>query len=344
MKAHPIFFVGAERSGTTLFRLMIDSHPEVTCLEGFAFVADAIEPSPDTMGPSEDGGNGQWSMPSVDQYRQFVKTDTIFSTSGFSVDPSLGSFAEISQSFLEQRLEASGKSHVVAKLHEGFERMLAIWPDEVRFIHLLRDPRPAALSGVPMEWGGNAYVAAAKWIKTEQEWDRVSHMVSPDRCMEVRFEDLVTGHEEVLAKVCAFIGVGYTDQMLEYAAETDYELPDPSRAYAWKSEMSDRQVQLVEARVGDLLVDRGFQPSELAKISLAPRDLQKISAQVRLKKWRHKLLAHGLVGIGELVTRKLRLSFLHTPLKQKMNSHERAARKRSWREPGREYSLAPHKR
>lgn len=357
MKAQPTFFVGAERSGTTLFRLLLDSHPEVTCIEGLGFVADAIEPasgaagtqSIDAAGPSNasgDIGNSQrsrWKIPSVSEYRRFLETDTVFSTAGFTIDPALETFDDVVDRFLHQRLEASGKDRVVAKLHDGFEKMLAIWP-EARFIHLLRDPRAMALSGVPMEWGGNPYMSAARWVETEKEWDRVVALVPAERRMEVRFEDLVTEHEKTLARVCEFLDVDYTDQMLEYAEVTDYDVPDPSRADAWPTEMSERDIRLAEARVGDMLVARGYEPSGLPSIEVGPNDLRKMKTEARVRKWKHKLTAHGAVGIGELVTRKLGVEALHTPLKQRMNGHERSARKRSWREPGREYSYAPHKR
>ena len=42
MIEEPIFLVGAERSGTTLMRLMLDSHPDVAFGEEFEFAVTHI--------------------------------------------------------------------------------------------------------------------------------------------------------------------------------------------------------------------------------------------------------------------------------------------------------------
>lgn len=38
----PIFFVGAERSGTTLFSLMLEHHPQVTWCNEFEYAVDLV--------------------------------------------------------------------------------------------------------------------------------------------------------------------------------------------------------------------------------------------------------------------------------------------------------------
>jgi len=40
MSGPPIFVVGCHRSGTTLFRLILDSHPAISCGPETRFLAD----------------------------------------------------------------------------------------------------------------------------------------------------------------------------------------------------------------------------------------------------------------------------------------------------------------
>ncbi len=324
----PTFLVGAERSGTTLFRLLVDSHPEVTCIEGLDYVISAV------------GADG--SYPDLDAYEQYLATETVYSTSGFEIDRSKGGFAEVVDDFMTQRMAAAGKSNVAALLHDGFEKALALWPD-AKFVHIVRDPRAVGLSTVPFEWGGHPYIGIYKWIDEEREWMALTEKLPADRWMEVRFEELVTDHVAQLTKVCEFMGLSYTDEMLSYAAVTDYEAPIPGKADEWRSVITDEQIQYVEARVGDLLVERGFEPSGLPAITVTEADAKKIKASLRTKKWKHKLTSHGWVAVAELITRKIGIKALHTPMKQRMNADERGNRKKSWREPGREYAYSPAK-
>lgn len=328
MSNSPTFLVGAERSGTTLFRLLVDSHPEVTCIEGLDYVISAV---------TADG-----SYPDLDSYEAYLATETVYSTSGFQIDKQLGTFEAVVDDFLSQRMAAAGKPKVAALLHNGFAQALALWP-EARFIHIVRDPRAVALSTVPFEWGGHPYLGIHKWIEEEREWNDVVADLAPNRWLEIRFEDLVTNPDSELKRVCDFLDVEFSSDMYSYAAETDYEKPIAAKADEWRSIISDNEIQMVEARVGELLAQRGYEPSGLASIEVTGNDIKKMKAKVRTMKWRHKLTSHGWVAVAELVTRKIGVKALHTPMKQRMNADERGNRKRSWREPGREYALSPSK-
>ncbi len=327
MTTTPTFLVGAERSGTTLFRLLVDSHPEVTAIEGLDYVIGAV------------GADG--SRPAVDDYAEWLQTETVYSTSGFTVDRSM-SFDEVAHDFLRQRMEAAGKEKVAVLVHTGLDAALSLWPD-ARFVHLVRDPRAVALSTAPFEWSGHPFFGVHRWVDLMGEWSALAEKVPADRRMEIHFEDLVTDHVATLGRVCEFLGVEYTDEMLSYAAETDYDEPIPGKATEWRSLIDDTELAMVEGRVGDWLTTKGYEPSGLDPVEPSPRDLQKMKMGVRLKKWKHKLTSHGWVAVAELATRKIGVAALHTPMKQRMNGHERQNRKKSWREPGREYAYGPAK-
>lgn len=329
MTVNPTFFIGAERSGTTLLRLMVDSHPDITCIENFDYVINAVRP---------DG-----SFPTLEEFAQQLQTENVYSTSGFTLDTTLDDLPAVANDFVAQRLIASGKHHAAVMAHDRMEVILRIWPD-ANFVHIVRDPRAVALSAKAFEWGTAVYFGVSRWADLMDEWDRVAAELDPSRIMEIRFEELVTDHVTVLSDVCRFMGHEYSEDMLSYAAETDYERPMPGKATEWQTLITDREMQEIEARVGDRLETRGYERSSLPSIEVGPADIAKMKSRVRVLKWRHKLGFFGWAGIGELIARKTGRDDLQVKLKKKMNAKERQGRKRSWREPGREFAYSPAKR
>ena len=247
---NPLFLIGAERSGTTLMRLMLDSHPDVAFAEEFEYAVSQI---------ADDG-----TFPEIQAYGEFLSLDRIFSTSGFKFDPSK-SYPELVNGFLEQRQQAKGAEQVGATVHFGFAKIPYVWPD-ARFIHMVRDPRDVARSCVGMGWAGNVWFGLDKWMEADNEWGELQKHVDPDRVFTIKFSDLVGDHETVLKGLCEFIGVDYTDRMLTFADETDYGVPNPERARSWRSDMSKLDVRLIETRLGQRLAARGYEPSGLAPV------------------------------------------------------------------------------
>jgi len=207
----PIFLVGAERSGSTLLRLVLSHHSRIAWLNEFEYSVDMID-SPD-----------HW--PDADPYHEWLRTHRIFQASGLRCEGD--TYPEIVRGFLSQFAQRSGRPIVGATVHRNFDRLLRLWPD-ARFIHILRDPRDVARSCIGMGWAGNVYAGARLWIDAEQTWGRLIDQADPSRRIEVRYEDLVRDPDRALRPVCAFLGVDYEPGMLEIGATTTYERPDPS--------------------------------------------------------------------------------------------------------------------
>src|SRR5262249_14024147 len=68
----PVFLVGAERSGTTLLRLMLDQHPELAFQFEFELAVDHLPDARD------------W--PPVAEYLARLRSDRIFLLSGYEAD------------------------------------------------------------------------------------------------------------------------------------------------------------------------------------------------------------------------------------------------------------------
>lgn len=273
-----VFLVGAERSGTTMLRLMLDHHPRVAWLNEFEYAVDMV---------GDDG-----APPADEDYRRFLGTHRVFRASRLCAEPGL-SYADQVRGFLRQRRDAAGKPFVGATVHRHFERLLFFWP-HARFIHLVRDPRDVAPSVIRMGWAGNAYTACERWIEAEKSWDRVAARVDPARRIELRFEDLLADPRDALLPVCALIGVPFHDSMLSFHEDTTYEPPDPAAGSRWKSRVSACDLGLIEGRVGGLMNARGYQASGNPPTHPGPGRLAFLRLQNRVARIRWRIDRYGL--------------------------------------------------
>jgi hypothetical protein len=152
---------------------------------------------------------------------------------------------------------ASGVPCLALSIHRNFVSAHEIFP-QARFIHILRDARDCAKSAVAAGFAGNVYHGLEPWMDSELSWDRLLPRLTPDQYLEVRYEELVTEPERVLTRICGFLGLAYEPQMLDLSGTT-YAPPSPRFANQWRSGMSPRDVQLIEARVGSLMAARGYE-------------------------------------------------------------------------------------
>lgn len=247
----PTFLVGSERSGTTLLRLMLDSHPELAFRSEFDFAVEIMHSA------------DRW--PDLAAYYEYIASCR-FVNDRPEIDRSLD-YPALVRSFLEQKRVQDGKPRVGAVVHKHFDRLLRIWPD-ARFIHLLRDGRDVADSCVGMGWYGNVWSAAERWLEAERLWDQMIDLVPSERRLEVRYEELVSAPEATLARICAFIGMPYDSAMLDYPNHSTYESPQARYAYQWRRKLEPRAVRLIEARAGAMLVRRGYAPSGLPHLAM----------------------------------------------------------------------------
>jgi len=275
--ATPVFLVGAERSGTTLLRLMLSGHPQIDWANEFEFAVDRM--------PPRDG----W--PDLDSYYEFLSTHRVFRAGGYRIDRSL-CYPDLISSFLAQRVASASTRTIGATVHRHFDRLLRIWPD-ARFIHLVRDPRDVAPSCMRLGWAGNTWTGVARWIEAERLWDALATGLSPDRALDLRFEALIDAPDATLQRVTSWLGVPYDERMLDYPDSTTYERPDPGLTQQWRRKLSEHEVRLVESRVGELLSDRRYAESGFAPLRVGTATVLGLRAHDRLKRSFHRLRELG---------------------------------------------------
>ncbi len=260
--AQPVFLVGAERSGTTLLRLMLNHHPQIRFYHEFEYVVDYV---------SDTG-----ELPSVADFAERVRGERIFQNNGDVIRADVD-YLTLVHGFLRVKLDGRDIRVMGATIHRHMDRLLFLWPN-ARFIHLVRDPRDVARSRIAMGWSGNTWTGGQAWIEAEASCDRLKSRVSADRWIAMRYEPLVSEPEQELRRLCDFLKLPWDAEMLTYTKNSDYAPPDPSLAWQWRRKATDLEVQLLEARLGPWLTAAGTSRAAWRSCVSRPKTLRGSSA------------------------------------------------------------------
>ncbi len=277
----PIFLVGSVRSGTTLLGDMLEHHPEVALPGEFELAVDFLGPA--------------CEEPELAAYHTWLETNRHFRGHRLEIDPKLA-YRDLVASLLEQMRRSSRgpeRPQLGVSVHRRFGCLHSLFPG-ARFIHLVRDPRDVAASLIEQGWAGNHFTGARQWREVEEEWERSAPAIPPERRIELRFEDLVADAPAALARLCAFIGVPYREEMLRYPEDSTYGPVDPRIAGRWRRVLSARAIRLAEAGAGDLLARRGYEPSGLPRWPLDRGAAHLLDLHCRLVRLRFRLRRYGV--------------------------------------------------
>jgi len=223
----PIFVIGSPRSGTTLLRLILDSHPRISCGEETHFLRDL---------ESIVGRN--WEL---------------VSTYGLSREWWLGHIRSLYAEFQVEVLARSGKARWAEKdptytLHLPFIEEL--FPDAL-YVHLLRDGHDVVAS-FKDRWG---YTSAARAARTE--WARyvtaareLGRRLPVERFLELRYEDLVTDPATQGQRLFAFLGEAWDPAVLDFDPSAHSATDRYQRFTAGRREAGGDEATIYRSRVG----------------------------------------------------------------------------------------------
>lgn len=300
----PVFMVGAHRSGTTLLRLMLDHHPDISVPGEYDFLTEIMA---DRM-----------VHPTGSEYLQHVGLHRGFLAQSFDVD-SRDSYEALVRSFVHQLSERNPSRVFVAVVHTGFSELARIWP-EAKFIHLVRDPRDVAASAVKLGWAGNVYTGVRRWMTAESEWNKLSAIVSPTHRIAIQFEELISNLEPTLHQLCSFLDLPYCEEMLNYHLDTTYEPPDPTLTNQWKRKLSPTEIGLVEGAIGDLLQDKGYQSSGHKVVRPSRWTKNQLLLQDRFARFRFRLKRFGVMNtVGVALARRMNLHGIERKFQLQIN-------------------------
>ena len=274
--SQPFFVVGAHRSGTTLLRFMLTSHPRLYVPPESEFIPAFFGGSP-TRRLSRARCRrilrkvfrlrfvGEWSGPPPDIDDLVPEGETV--APARLVDALYTAYARQHGAARWGDKTPTYSSHI--------ELLHRLFPD-AQFIHLMRDGRDVALS-VLDTWGHRAHVdlvfAARTWRRRVTQARRSTARLDPGHALELRYEELVVEPERQLRRVCRFLGEEFNPRMLDFHLDARQSLPaggfhgpvrhplTSGRFGRWRHEMSGRDLRLFETVAGSTLAAVGYETS-----------------------------------------------------------------------------------
>lgn len=257
----PIFIGGAGRSGTTLLRVILDSHPNIAC--GLELKLT------------------EWVVHARFNFASFVK----------ALNPPLREyhltpedintiFAQMLLSFMENYRKAVGKRRVAEKSPNNvffFEHLAVMFPDSP-LIHVIRDGRdvvcslltmdwPDIRTGKPLDYTRDIRKAAEYWVSSVEAGKRaLGHPTAKQNYLELKYEHLVENPEATLRHLFEFIGEPWDPAVMNYhqhehsvAGESSAEqVSKPlykTAARRWVRDLKAGDKDIVKSIAGELLIE-----------------------------------------------------------------------------------------
>jgi hypothetical protein len=218
LQSKPVFVVSSPRSGSTLFRLVLDAHPRLA-VPPPAWLYDFFQPFLYSYGDLTDRTNLEALA------RDMIDTPTIqrwpidFTAAALaekSVEPT---FPGLYDALHVLYAETAGKKRWGEKSPRN-----ALWVDEIRtdftdaqFIHLVRDGRDSAIDLADSSLCPETlYAGANVWMTWVASIRESAKRLPEDSYLEVGYEALCGDPESVLKTVCDFLGEDFSPRMLEH--------------------------------------------------------------------------------------------------------------------------------
>lgn len=254
----PIFIGGAGRSGTTLLRVMLDSHPAIACgpeLKVIPMVAEMWQ---------------QFQQPLYPTLEHYHLSHSAINDI----------FATMIRSLLGETATRAGKRRTAEKTPDNiffFQHLSYIFPRSP-LVHVIRDGRDVVASLMRMDWSNPTTgvrderttdpAAAARYWVDAIEAGRVAAGKSP-HYVEVRYEDLARSPETTLGRLLTHLGEAWDPATLDFhkqgrnlareASADSVRRPISTQAIGrWKTDLTPEARDQVREIAGATLIDLGY--------------------------------------------------------------------------------------
>jgi len=221
----PFFVVGAPRSGTTMLRLMLDSHPQLAVPFESGFIVDFYRRQAQ-YGDLSVRDNAARMLRDIGDH-PMVRKGRLIPDSEAVLARSVRTYSDLADAIFRAYAQAQGKERWGDKTPgyvTDIDVLRAVFPT-CRIVHLVRDGRDVALSTRNVEWGMRSLPRiAADWRWNTILAHKVGSVLGGDYLL-IRYEDLVLEPEANLRSIAAFLDVPYTEAMLNYPQNGAEKMP-----------------------------------------------------------------------------------------------------------------------
>jgi hypothetical protein len=274
------FILGRARSGTTMLRTMFDAHPNVVI---------PLEAPVIMQLNRKYGKKSRWNHADIDSFlhdlskvKDFHKWETdmgllrqrLVNVNGTATFKEIINIVYLtSRSFFpKENITLIGDKNPVYSI--SAKGLYNIFP-EAKYLHLQRDHRAHIFSML------NAKLYASDVVALAYRWRYSARLIGrlkrkhPDSFYTIRYEDLVSDPHFHMERICRFLGIAYTPQMVDYHTRLStlypemedkiephhrkvFEPIDTSRTDAWRKEMDEESVRIADFVVGKRAEQEGY--------------------------------------------------------------------------------------
>ncbi|MCP4426063.1 MAG: sulfotransferase, partial [Chloroflexi bacterium] len=213
-----VFIGGCSRSGTTLLGAMLGSHSECICSPESHFKVDVLRSV--AKGLIADA-NWQAMLQLTQKHWRFKVWELELPPLEVPAGDAAPSYAQILDwivtQYARQQNQPSARiwvDHTPENISYAHS-LLNLYPG-AKFVHIVRDGRAVAASILPLDWGPNSIIKAARW------WMRLTSFglaaeaaLGPERVMRVKYEELVLEPEKMMRALSDFLALDFQPAMLE---------------------------------------------------------------------------------------------------------------------------------
>jgi hypothetical protein len=230
LRNRPVFICGHPKSGTSLVRSLLDSHPQLVVYPEEAVFFRRYLPKAEglalekklaladqflihmfawnqTNPPAHQAGfldrdYADISFEAVSQaMRQYVAE--LYRHDGDILSAAVLAFGKVSGQLNDQTLRWVEKT----PYNEYYVELIANWWPDALFLHIVRDPRDNFVSYQRKhpEWSSRTF--AESWSRSTETGLAYQRRYGADRYRVLRYEQLVQSPEENLRVICGFLGI-----------------------------------------------------------------------------------------------------------------------------------------
>jgi hypothetical protein len=286
-EGRPVFVGGCPRSGTTMLRTMLNSHPELAMPHETRFLVDAFRKRAkwgDMADVQSRRKLARWVIRrKKSRVERLVDDPQALLERMVHAPPTLGSV--LSTGF-QLYAERQGKPRWGDKRPSyvlELDAVMKMFPD-AQFVNVVRDPRAAVASIRKIGWYKDGIVAGtALWeqsLRASVAWKR---RLAPDQFLEIRYETLVADTRPELERLIEFLGLSpdAIDDMLSFHENADIRskkmhplVSQPVTTAAvrsWEEALTAPEVAFIERSLAKRMRRYGYEPSTGA--TAVPREL-----------------------------------------------------------------------
>lgn len=270
------FIIGAQRSGTTLLRLILNSHSQIAIPEEGTFWMPLLRRygvNPHKKFSKKELDNCLKYISSNSQFKLWnIPCDELIDKINYHSCQDLLSLMQIVYSMYSEKHHKAIWADKTPSFFRMVPELSRLFP-EAKFIHIIRDGRDLYLSWRKIDPGkSNIAVCALEWCHKVCTAQKDLLKFRNSNHLEIRYEDLVQDPKKILNSICLFLNIKFEAEMLNFWQQSEKYIGchhselifKPLSTHSinkWKKELSDNELQVFENIAGDCLRNNGFETS-----------------------------------------------------------------------------------